>query len=44
MYLVYQDLCKIMRLNEEVAPTPMVDCNREYVIGESSSSKKKTKH
>jgi hypothetical protein len=30
--------------NEEVTPTPMVDCNGESVIGESSSPKKKTKH
>jgi gag-polypeptide of LTR copia-type len=30
--------------NGEVAPTPMVDCNEESVIEESSSSKKKTKH
>jgi hypothetical protein len=30
--------------NEEVTSTPMVDCNGEFVIEESSSSKKKTKH
>jgi hypothetical protein len=30
--------------NEEVTPTPMVDCNGESVIEESSSPKKKTKH
>jgi hypothetical protein len=30
--------------NEEVAPTPMVDCNEKSVIEESSSPKKKTEH
>jgi hypothetical protein len=28
--------------NGEVAPTPMVDCNGEFVIDEPSSPKKKT--
>jgi hypothetical protein len=30
--------------NGEVTPTLMVDCNGEFVIDESSSPKKKTKH
>jgi gag-polypeptide of LTR copia-type len=30
--------------NEEVIPTPMVDCNGESIIEEPSSPKKKTKH
>jgi hypothetical protein len=30
--------------NEDVAPTPMVDCNGDSVIEEPSSPKKKTKH
>jgi hypothetical protein len=30
--------------NREVAPTPMVDYNEEFVIKESSSPKKKTEH
>jgi hypothetical protein len=30
--------------NEEVTPTPMVDCNEESVIEEPYSPKKKTKH
>jgi hypothetical protein len=30
--------------NEEVTPTPMVDCNGEFVIEETSSPKKKIEH